>query len=319
MDLSGLIFVALAVAWAAYLVPKALRYHEDVHRSRSIDRFSTTMRVLARREPTDRGRARLVVTPGRTPEAPAVQAPAPRVAAPTAATSPATSPAAAAAAAAPAADEQRRAEPVARRVPPAVRREAARRAAQRRRRVLGTLTGLLLAVVALAAAGVVGWAWTSAPIALLIAWLVACRLMVRQERGLGAVRRPARSAAERVRSRPSLAEAAATAVEDASLADLDPDLTSEVPVVSESAPVDAAVVDGPVTAPGLWDPVPVTLPTYVAKPAAVRRSVRTIDLDSTGVWTSGRTEADASIAREADEQRRRDVRRSDEGGRATGS
>ena len=30
MDLSGLIFVALAVAWAAYLIPKALRHHDDV-------------------------------------------------------------------------------------------------------------------------------------------------------------------------------------------------------------------------------------------------------------------------------------------------
>ena len=50
----------------------------------------------------------------------------------------------------------------------------------------------------------------------------------------------------------------------------------------------AAEADG-----DLWDPVPVTLPTYVAKPAA-RRTVRTIDLDATGVWTSGRTEADSA-------------------------
>ena len=47
--------------------------------------------------------------------------------------------------------------------------------------------------------------------------------------------------------------------------------------------------------------MPVTLPTYVTKPAATRRTVRTIDLDSTGVWTSGRTDADSQIAREADE------------------
>ena len=58
----------------------------------------------------------------------------------------------------------------------------------------------------------------------------------------------------------------------------------------------AAIVD-----PALWDPVPVTLPTYVTKPAAARRTVRTIDLDDTGVWTSGRTDADSQIAREADE------------------
>ena len=61
MDLSALIFVALAVAWAVYLVPKALRHHEDVARSRSVDRFSHTLRVLARREPVSAKAARLVV------------------------------------------------------------------------------------------------------------------------------------------------------------------------------------------------------------------------------------------------------------------
>ena len=55
-----------------------------------------------------------------------------------------------------------------------------------------------------------------------------------------------------------------------------------------------AVVD-----PTLWDPMPVTLPTYVTKPAANRRSVRTIDLDSTGVWTSGHSEADSALVRDS--------------------
>ena len=72
MDLSALIFVALAVAWAVYLIPKALKHHDDVVRSRSVDRFSHTMRVLARREPVNRRNARLVVSPGRTPSAPIV-------------------------------------------------------------------------------------------------------------------------------------------------------------------------------------------------------------------------------------------------------
>ena len=72
MDLSALIFVALAVAWAVYLIPKALKHHDDVVRSRSVDRFSHTMRVLARREPVSRRDARLVVTPGRAASAPVV-------------------------------------------------------------------------------------------------------------------------------------------------------------------------------------------------------------------------------------------------------
>ena len=50
-------------------------------------------------------------------------------------------------------------------------------------------------------------------------------------------------------------------------------------------------------------------------------SVRTIDLDATGVWTSGRTDADAQIAREADEADKaaRQARRDGDGRRATGS
>ncbi len=57
------------------------------------------------------------------------------------------------------------------------------------------------------------------------------------------------------------------------------------------------------TDPALWDPVPVTLPTYVSKSAA-HRTVRTIDLDATGVWTSGRSEADSRLARDAEEAER---------------
>jgi hypothetical protein len=73
--------------------------------------------------------------------------------------------------------------------------------------------------------------------------------------------------------------------------------------------------------PSLWDPVPTTLPTYVSKPPA-RRSVRSIDLDSTGVWTSGRSEADSALAREADAAervRRRAARKDDPGERAVSS
>ncbi|HEY0950486.1 MAG TPA: hypothetical protein VGD85_09805, partial [Nocardioides sp.] len=66
---------------------------------------------------------------------------------------------------------------------------------------------------------------------------------------------------------------------------------------------------------------PVTLPTYVGKPAATRRTVRTIDLDATGVWTSGRTDADARLAREADEADRaaRQARKDGDDHRAVGS
>ena len=54
----------LAVAWAVYLIPKALKHHDEVARTRSIDRFSTAMRVLARREPVNHRDARLAVRRG---------------------------------------------------------------------------------------------------------------------------------------------------------------------------------------------------------------------------------------------------------------
>jgi hypothetical protein len=253
VDLSGLIFVALAVAWAAYLIPKALKHHEDQVRSRSVDKFSSTMRVLARREPVDRRNARLVVTPGK----PAAQVEVAVKGAPAVVT-----------------PEVLRA-----------RRVAANRAARRRRRVLLTLVLANIAVVAVATAHVISWAWAAVPAALLVGWLVACRLMVRRERAV----------------LPSLVEQVVDAVEELV------EETAERPAIPvDEAQTDsfAAVPADDSQGPGLWDPVPVTLPTYVSKEPAARRAVRTIDLDSTGVWTSGRSEADSRLARDAEEASR---------------
>jgi hypothetical protein len=46
----------------------------------------------------------------------------------------------------------------------------------------------------------------------------------------------------------------------------------------------------------LWDPLPVTLPTYVDKPVA-ERTYRTIDLEEPGTWSAGHSEADTAVAR----------------------
>ena len=48
----------------------------------------------------------------------------------------------------------------------------------------------------------------------------------------------------------------------------------------------------------LWDPLPMTLPTYVNK-ARARRTVRTIEL--TGINSSGHDQADTALARDASE------------------
>jgi hypothetical protein len=257
VDLSGLIFVALAVAWAAYLIPKALRHHDDVVRGRSIDRFSQSMRVLARREPVSARMARLVVTPARATAAMVTTKPSPSTATP---------------------DAQY-----------AERRDAARRATRRRRRVLTLLLVALAGVVGACADGRIAWTYVAAPAGLLVAWLVACRLMVKRERAW----------------RPVVL----------------PETDDEAGAAVETPPVEASSADATEREPSMWDPVPVTLPTYVSKPAA-RRAVRTIDLDSTGVWTSGRTEADSALAREAeaaDRVQRRASRKDDSGDAAVGS
>jgi hypothetical protein len=260
VDLSGLIFVALAIAWAAYLIPKALRHHDDVVRGRSIDRFSQSMRVLARREPVSARMARLVVAPARAATAAVVS----------------TKPTAAS----PDPDEAF-----------AQRRLATACATRRRRRVLSLLLLALVAVAAVSATGRLTWSYVAIPATLLIAWLVACRLMVKKERAWT----PA-----------VLVESPASDSIETSAAE------------TSSAEPDAADVPRD---PSLWDPVPTTLPTYVSKPAA-RRSVRTIDLDSTGVWTSGRSEADSALAREAeaaDRVRRRTGRKDTPGEHAVNS
>jgi hypothetical protein len=251
VDLSGLIFVALAVAWAAYLIPKALRHHEDVVRGRSVDRFSQSMRVLARREPVSARMARLVVTPARA-GAPSLDQPS--------------------------TDEQY-----------AARYAATRRATQRRRRVLALLLLAIAGTAAACAGQRLSWAYVAIPAGLLLAWLVACRMMVRKERAW----------------RPE--------------ALLEVDSTEEVTSVSSTT--GDAEAPQETRDPELWDPVPVTLPTYVSKPPA-RRTVSTIDLDSTGVWTSGRTEADSALAREAEAAervQRRVSRKGETGEEAVGS
>jgi len=262
VDLSALIFVALAVAWAVYLIPKALKHHEIDRVSRSVESFSDRVRVLAHREPVSADKAALVVGRPGTTKAAAAEVAEPESDAGEVEVAAAVAP-----------------------VPPTraqlrARKLAAARAAQRRRRVLGTILFINLAVVVLAAAGTVGWVWEAIPATLLVAWLVACRLMVRKERALRARTTPVR------KRRTTLADQA-LAAEDAG------DSTEEIPAVR----ADAATAE-----PGGWDPVPVTLPTYVGK-AAAGRTVRTIDLDSTGVWSSGRNAADSALAREADQQR----------------
>ncbi|MFP5252605.1 MAG: hypothetical protein ACLGH4_02275 [Actinomycetes bacterium] len=275
MDLSGLIFVVLAVAWAVYLIPKALKHHDEVARTRSIDRFSTAMRVLARREPVSRRDARLVVVPGRSAENPRVVA------------APARTP---------------------RSVPERVRhqaaRAAARAAARRRRRILGFLVLSDLVLAGLAAFAVVPWWPVAIPGGLTVLYLLLCRTQVRRERDAAwdadlascmaelDDAEPARRGAVRVQASYGVARPAR--LNEQGFAEVDGE---EDTVALEVSVLDAVLVP---TADGgsLWDPLPVTLPTYVTKPKA-SRTVRTIDLSEPGAWTSGHIEEDSRLVAES--------------------
>lgn len=266
MDLSGVIFVAVAIAWAAYLIPKALKHHDEAVETRSVDRFSSTLRVLVRRGGTPEG-ADAVAALG----APAV-ADVP-VAAPTPA--------------------QLRA-----------RRAAAHRAMQRRRRVLSVVGALNAAGVLLAAFGVMPWAYVAAPVALLVTWLVTCRVMVKGERA--ALRRPVAvpTPAKKRRDEPINA---ASPEEDITVPPGEIDHEGLLAVTASAdtsviTAVDAELLDvrtikddrDPAT---LWKPVDVPLPTYVGKDHAAARELPAFDFDDTGVWTSGRDESDSDLVR----------------------
>jgi hypothetical protein len=272
VDLSGIIFVVLAVAWAVYLVPKALKHHDEVARTRSVDRFSTAMRVLARREPVDRRNARLVVTPARSAE---------RVVLPS------------------------RPEP-----PVAARRAAARAAARRRRRVLAVLLVADLAVTALAAFAVLPWWSVAVPVTLTVLFLVLARAQVRRENDATwtpsavAARMHEEPAGQASPTPENVAPRRAIRVEapygtlqaprEIALPEEDfSDYEDTVQIAMselDAVAVSVETVDGG----SLWDPLPVTLPTYVNK-ARAARTVRTIDLSAPGTWTSGRDEADTAL------------------------
>ncbi|MFS3127042.1 hypothetical protein ACLM5J_01405 [Nocardioides sp. Bht2] len=249
MELSGIIFVAVFVAWAIYLVPM-MRHRDEADPARSVERFSGRLRVLARRDTVDGKDTRLTV-PGAAPSAVDEQAPTVTKA-------------------------QLRA-----------RREATRKATERRRRVLTTLVTLNVLVAAVALAGVVGWLWQLVPAGLVVVWLVLCRVMVKSERAT---------------TQAMLAPRVETVADDAEADDVpqEYDVARNDQGFDEVAP-ESETTTIPAITEEVWDPMPVTLPTYVGKEKATRRTVRTIDLGSPGAWTSGHTAEDSELAREADE------------------
>jgi hypothetical protein len=312
VDLSAVIFVVLAVAWAVYLIPKALKHHDEVARTRSIDRFSTAMRVLARREPVSRGDARLVLTPVRGAHNPRVLVPTERPARPTTGATPDAS-----VAAPPPATGSEAAPAAPRRTVAPRERAAARAAARRRRRILSGLLLVTAVVTALAGFAVVPWWSVAIPGGLTLAYLALCRVQVRRLDARAALTpqpvadvRPTAPAAGEV---PVVPPAVRPGVRVDSAYGSPVSLPSSVVVRNAQGFAEVEADDDTITIPAvvdvvavptadggsLWDPLPVTLPTYVTKPKA-KRTVRTIDLSEPGSWTSGRSQQDTALVAQAD-------------------
>lgn len=242
MDLSGIIFVALAIGWAVYLIPKALQRDDEQALSRSVESFSDSIRVLGRRATA------------------AASAPA----APEAAQAPQAAPAAA-----PDAKVVYRGS-----------RQAAAQAARRRRRVLGALLVALLATIGTSYAGVTAWWSVAVPAFLIATFLVIARVTVKASRRVVVAAQPAGIAVEETEA----------------------DLATEDTSGISREELAQAVAQPTTDAGGLWDPLPVTLPTYVNK-ARARRTVRTIELTGQGVTSSGHSASDSKIAAQHDEKR----------------
>ncbi|GAA3534081.1 hypothetical protein AFL01nite_21050 [Aeromicrobium flavum] len=302
--------VAFVVAlWAAYFVPLVLRRYDEAGKNSSLDHDGPTRRVVEPRRASVAAEERPVVK-----QAPVQQVAVQQVAEPTApAAEDKTSPRVDRTS--PAVDTQR----------PRLSRDAARIAARRRRNVLLTLVGVLAVLTGLTIAKVVA-VWTPAiGVGLIVAWLVLCRVMVRQERGIArertgaatsAVSRGLRAvpaatvrafgwASGRVTDRTAAASTRGTAGDEEmtvvvsdQVEDFDPNrrnvMELDAPLGSDALDEQLQIAVPSVSATSgepLWDPLPITVPTYVSKPRA-GRTVRTIEFGQPGAWTSGHVEGE---------------------------
>ena len=144
-------------------------------------------------------------------------------------------------------------------------------AAARRRRVLMVLLAGFSVVVGIFAAGLTPWWSLTIPGGLLLVFVVVARISVR------VIRRSMDARYRQIRHG-SNESTIFLSREDLKGAGLD-----KGPATSRKSKTD------PSEAGGLWDPVPITVPTYVSKPLAPR-TVRTIDLSGPGVTASTRPE-----------------------------
>jgi hypothetical protein len=273
------LIIAFVVAlWAAYFVPLVLRRYDEASKNASIESSGRQSRVISR---------------------PVAQAPAVDLAA-----------------SEPAAVEEPVEVPIEKVAPVRTTTGAAARlAARRRRRTLLTLLTVTAVVAGLASLKIIAPFWVAAPVALVAAWLVACRIQVRGELGIARAKTPSFHLPKKARS----AKTSSTVVDEedtiivsGQFEDINPGRKHTM----EDIPLEATALDDQIviavpsvstTGEALWDPLPVTLPTYVTKPRA-GRTVRTIEFGQAGAWTSGHIEGEDTelpqSAQGADEHRR---------------
>jgi len=276
---SGLIIAFVVVLWAAYVIPLVLRRYDEASKNASVETTGALSRVISRPKAAAATAVAEVVSPVTEPASPEAKPARP---------------------AAPARS---------------LDRPAARLAAKRRRRTLLTLLFLTVAVGGIAYLGYLPLYSVAAPVALVVAWLVACRIQVRGERGIARPKAPrvttprvkdTEKASRRKLSLPKLSRlqpAASTAdleedtiIVSGQFEDIDPARKHEMEDVALEADAldDQIVIAVPsisTAGEALWDPLPVTLPTYVTKPRA-GRTVRTIDFSQPHTWTSGHIEGE---------------------------
>jgi len=271
---TGLIVAFVVTVWAAYFVPLALRRYDEAHNHSALEVLTPLSRVI-RRAPAAyeaEDNSEYGVDPSEVPLA---------------------------------GDGAEVSSPSRSRLT----RASARIAARRRRRVLLTLLFANAVVGALVGFAVTPLWSVAISAGLLVAWLVACRIQVRREYGISSTRAPrARTRMPRV-NLPKLRaprvrigrsvdedEDTVTVIVSGQMEDVDPGRKH----VMENAPLEADALDEQlvIAVPSaashgelVWDPLPVTLPTYVTKPRA-GRTVRTIDFNAPGVWTSGHVEGE---------------------------
>lgn len=160
--------------------------------------------------------------------------------------------------------------PVTRRAAIADLRRLERVAASRRRRVLSALFALLCAVISVCSMSWLPWWTVAVPGGLVLLFVVVSRVSVR------AMRRDLDARYVSI-ARGSDEKTVMISRKDALVETKEKGLKAKKAAKAKDAE----------SRPGLWDPLPITVPTYVSKPLAPR-TVRTIDLSAPDVTSSGR-------------------------------